>query len=733
MSFSQEQTKSFSEAAQSLKLYRRADLIDEQSGRGLIDDLYIDPLPHDAVITAILKANTTFLIGRKGTGKSTIFQRAQAILRQKNGVASAYLDIKTIFEGSQVDTAVLERFPTDVGLMPRTEIEKLLLYRGFLFSLLAGICDELKRKLKESLWEKVKETFTGTLDELFEDLDHLLQDSHSDKFISVIGAKRVSGQDKRTQTEQASNSVGIGIDKDGPSGSLKVSDEFQTSDEAQRDFNDLVMRSFNLKEILTALKELLNKASIRHLYVFIDDFSELPEEAMRLVVDALLAPLNNWSEEFIKFKIAAYPNRIYHGQIDKTKVDEFYLDIFQLYGTGDISTMETKAADFVKRLASSRIQHFCKCEPSLFLESDDAEMWRTLFFASAGNPRTLGYLLFFLYESTLIYGRKIGLKAIRDAAKRFYEEKLESYFQINKFLHESYTERSSVYSLKELLEKTVIRARELRSHKDSQVMREIGGRPPTSHFHVIREFENVFGTLELNFFVTKYFEMTDRDGHRVVVFALNYGLCQKYAIEFGRPVGKREFRLYFVERIFDYSSIVKAHIEANQEIVCDQCLAYFGMEQLEPLKLYGMLCPKCRRGTCRVTNLSRKYEKTLKEINESLLLPSTELGILKTLHAEKRPLYAADIATELDCSHQLVGRRGKNLADRKLVKRDYSNQNRRQFTITEQAEKSYFTGQSSAPLEVGPDADENLHKDESKPTDLTQQPASTAEEGSKNA
>ena len=50
-----------------------------------------------------------------------------------------------------------------------------------------------------------------------------------------------------------------------------------------------------LKEPL-ALKTLLAKASIRHLYVFVDDFSELPEDAMR-IVDTLLAPLNNWSED----------------------------------------------------------------------------------------------------------------------------------------------------------------------------------------------------------------------------------------------------------------------------------------------------------------------------------------------------------------------------------------------------------------------------------------------------
>ena len=45
---------------------------------------------------------------------------------------------------------------------------------------------------------------------------------------------------------------------------------------------------------------------------------------MQIVVDTILAPLNNWSDELIKFKVAGYPGRVYYGKIDKTKIDEIY-------------------------------------------------------------------------------------------------------------------------------------------------------------------------------------------------------------------------------------------------------------------------------------------------------------------------------------------------------------------------------------------------------------------------
>jgi hypothetical protein len=119
-------------------------------------------------------------------------------------------------------------------------------------------------------------------------------------------------------------------------------------------YSEVLLRIFNIKELLSRLKALLNELGIAQLFLFIDDFSELPEPAMRVVVDTLLAPMNNWSDELIKLKVAAYPGRVYYGSIDKTKIDEIYLDVFKAYGTNDVNTMEDKAIDFTKRLTLYR-------------------------------------------------------------------------------------------------------------------------------------------------------------------------------------------------------------------------------------------------------------------------------------------------------------------------------------------------------------------------------------------
>jgi hypothetical protein len=44
-----------------------------------------------------------------------------------------------------------------------------------------------------------------------------------------------------------------------------------------------------------------------------------------------LSPLNNASDETVKLKVAGYPDRIYFGKIDPSKVDTVGLDFYQLY------------------------------------------------------------------------------------------------------------------------------------------------------------------------------------------------------------------------------------------------------------------------------------------------------------------------------------------------------------------------------------------------------------------
>ena len=64
----------------------------------LSTDQYVDPLESEAVLKTVTLNNTTFLVGRKGTGKSTVFAKAQIELRKRQDVISIYVDVAILHE-----------------------------------------------------------------------------------------------------------------------------------------------------------------------------------------------------------------------------------------------------------------------------------------------------------------------------------------------------------------------------------------------------------------------------------------------------------------------------------------------------------------------------------------------------------------------------------------------------------------------------------------------------------
>ena len=700
MAFPKKTLDSFHKTAVSLKLYSRAELSDEKN-RSLIEQLYVDPLPNEQVFKSLLAPTTTFLVGRKGTGKSTVFQRVQHEIRKNNqGAVSAYMDIRNVYEASQVDPSSLERVDELKDAMTPHQIERFLLLKRFFKSLLVDVRDEMQSQIRQSFLSKLKDNLIGSSDEVFERLNEIIErldePNYEDIAGYVVSLRKSQSEHSGTVAAEAAASVKMDPVKVEAGVEAKIAESVSEAGSEQEEYSQILMRIVQVPDVIDQLRVILRGIDMKHLYIFLDDFSELPSDAMQIVVDSLISPLSRWSD-FIKFKIAAYPGRIYLGSLDKTKIEEVSLDIYDLYGGAGVSQMEEKATDFVRRLIEKRLSFNKIDQGSIFPSSRIEDFYRTLFFATMANPRILGHVLLYSYESNLIYGKPIGTRAIQDASERFFDEKVLPFFSSGIF-RMAFRERSSIFSLKELLEKIVSKARFLRqegsrsadSHSDSTF---------SSHFYVARDYDDLLLSLELAFFVTKYFEQSDREGNRVSVFALNYGLCAKYQIGFGRPSEKRSDRLFFVGRRFDYNGILREFINLNQEIRCESCGKEFDVEILPALKLTKMRCLVCGQGHCDVINLSRKYEDIIQSVDDSLLLPETELGILQALKTEDREMVAAEIASELDCSGQLVGRRGRKLHERRLVSRKNAGQVY-SYTLTEQAETAYFEGLAKQELEL---------------------------------
>jgi len=309
-------------------------------------------------------------------------------------------------------------------------------------------------------------------------------------------------------------------------------------------------------------------------------------------------------------------------------------------------------------------------------------------------PRIIGYILYYCYESRIAYGEPINRNSIRDAAEKYYEQAIEPFFQNTTYSLKSFEEKISILQLRELLQSFVD---EMLSIKRKIIIGELSAatydktNPHTSHFHFSPIHEQFLRTLELNFFVSKYSEMSGRDGGKQSVYCLNYGLCVRNNLRWGKPKGN-EFRKYFISRPFDFNSLIDSFLRNSKSINCinPECNRNFPFEQLQFLEeVLKMKCPDCQ-SPIKVFSNSESIRTELEKIDKAKLLPDVELGILYELKKSEKLLKPKEIAQELDCSYQLVGKRAKKLdEDRELLFRDEEN-GQRVYKLTEKAKEDYF-------------------------------------------
>ncbi|TCA91765.1 hypothetical protein E0H65_23290 [Rhizobium leguminosarum bv. viciae] len=302
--FNKQLLKGFADATQSLKLYRRAELRDPKDEEPIIEQLYVDPLQNDGVLETMLRPNTTFLVGRKGTGKSTIFQRAQYEVRKQRRAISAYVDIKTVFESSVVDTEISQKLSDlGAGLSPG-ELRRLLLYRAFARAVFVDVQTELREQITTSLLGRLldlKEQLNTKRLETIEAIDQLLEGTFESDIADVTtlttasfsAAGKSKNNDKSTSSIEASAKIDTLA-----TGSLAVSgksgweNNFEEETSESQQFSKILLKTFSINAIMGRLQAVLSSINISHLYIYIDDFSELPPEAMKVFVDTILAPLN---------------------------------------------------------------------------------------------------------------------------------------------------------------------------------------------------------------------------------------------------------------------------------------------------------------------------------------------------------------------------------------------------------------------------------------------------------
>lgn len=698
----------FFNAVDSLKRFKRAEIKDHKD-RPMIGRLYTDLLPNNHVFKMCFSENTTFLIGRKGTGKSTIILKLESEYRKNNKYLPCYIDTKTVFESVKGEYQKIEYLKDKI---PDEHLENYLIERAFIRNILKSIGVELNLRadgffskiagiMGASKKQQVKQKITSLLlkidnNQVIKEIELPLITEVSTKLSKANESENGSGNNFSTSIESSASLKNVKVG--GTIGStMSTSAREKVNDGWEKSFSTTLLKVFQIKTIIEEIKIILGELEVTKLVIFLDDFSEVEEKTIKNFVNVILAPLNNWANDFICFKVAAYPNRIYYGDIDLGKVDTVELDFYNLYSNHDKSTMDSLPIEFTKRLLDQRLESFCKLPFEAFFDTGSIskdEYCDLLFKVSMNVPRIIGYILYYCHQTHISLKKKITKQAIENAAENYYNKVVSKFFDVATHSLMSFSEKASELQQKEILSLLVNR---LKSVKKQISSGELSGviynkdrhNPFCSHFYFQQNLEHFVRTLELNFFITKYNEMVNKKGIKVSIYGLNYGLCKGQNLRWGRPEGSQA-RTYFIESPFDLNKEIEDFLKESKRIVCinPQCQKTYPYEELKFLTFNKMRCVECQYPV-EIQSFSEAISNEISKIDNAKLLPKLELMILHELHKSGDKIHARDIAEELDASSQLIAKRSEKMDRKGLVSRDKSG-NLIKYSITDKAVGDYF-------------------------------------------
>lgn len=681
----------------SLKKCRRADLSDIVEDKIIIEKLYVDPLDNDLILKSIMKPNTTILSGRRGTGKSTIIARLQHEIRKNANQLSLYIDVKSIFDQSRSFSYDSENYGS---LFSPSELKQYLIYKSFLKEIISEIKKELKTNTLKFFLAKITKYFGPDKTAYEEELNFIFDEIEKFEYldIEILKSKKLVSDENKSNENVINNKIGISTDlntKIETSLNTEFNKKNLNMDKLTQEFSEILLKSFNPTLIMRNIKELLMKIGIKNVFICLDDFSEIDYDAMKIFVDVIVAPLNNLSDEYFKFKIAGYPGRIYLGDIDPQKIEQIKLDFYELYQSKTITNVHSQAINSIKKLIEKRIDYFCKHDVNYFFDTSKTNIndyYKVLFEMTSSVPRNVGWVLWYANQQSIAKDKRITITDLTIASEKHYKDTIEPYFSKNIFMREPFNMKLEKFHLNMLLNEFISIAKKNKKEivvSDSKIFEKDKTKPPTSHFYVSKKLESILQPLEMQFFITKYNEQKDQNSNELMsFFSLNYGLCINEDIYFGRGSDRK----YVIQRRFNNTKELESYIDTAKHIICNNeaCQSTFEYEKLPMLELFDMLCPKCKEGICRVEHAKVKIEIA----NDNILLPELDFQLLNSLRIES-PQYSSSLARELDCTYQKVGKRASKLKEQGYIttqkmKVDKSLGERNYYKISQKAKDTYF-------------------------------------------
>lgn len=366
-----------------------------------LNEFYIDKFRY---LMNILSNKNNFIVGRRGTGKTTLLYRAylECIYSFSKERENKYFRNKNNL-GIYVDLNKISTFKNDSD-------------ETFERDFLLDLVKELKEQVN-FFWKGNLKTFVfnvkDEIDRIFQEIEDLIINGE----LISIDTKSVEQLKKDTLKTESKLSLN--------DGEIGISSENQNSSKNITTFSSLEM---NINTFYKKLSEVKDKAQINNIFIFLDEYSSL-NNSKQIKLAKLLKKLFD-SGINIYYKIGVISDNYNFGELREDRdIHKISLDLDTIISSsGSIEKGLQYLGSFIKELIIHRIRYYTHNETldKIFEKKDIDNILDELTKASMGVSRTLGRILGKALTRALYanseYIKLTHIKeAIRENAKEYNE------------------------------------------------------------------------------------------------------------------------------------------------------------------------------------------------------------------------------------------------------------------------------------------------------------------------
>ena len=617
----------------------------------LLGEYYVDYFNY---LSSILSQTDQLIVGRRGTGKTTLMYRAlvecmRSWDRKKDSLARArtlgiYIDLskcQLIYEKEPDNSMEFEHiFVTEICEAIENEITRSwpdVKNEPGIFTKMFNSAETKKIIDVQQQLQKLSEILKRGVPRLAVQHGPMHKKDKSEKFYSNGNKLGASLKADLFNSPNVTGSLG---------GEINSQKSFTTSEETE--YNIEVAYRLTVQDIIKILDELRILAQISSVFIFIDEFSSLSESLQRRFTTLLRKILGNHAGIYLK--LGAITDNYTLGSSIILQRDLFEVSM-------DLDTYIARSASLqdamlglesqVKQIVDERLKAYAGLSADQVFE-DHEYAWTELSRSAMGVPRTLGIILNQAYHRPITDGktkiRKTDVEFGIKYASAAYEKQLQG----------AAKDGAAVPSYVEDIFNAII----FRASQEA-IKSDMG---QASHFMVRPENEEKIKYLNM-FFVVHLLtrgRTTKKEKLGRSLYCIDYGICLEHNLGFAEHKNViRQQRFAYDDLLVPFEKYFQHREEDSFR--CPFCGNVYTEKELRVGKSLLRFCPEDKTDLLKEGSSYSKSNYTEEEIK-----------IIGAIRSAKKAdkLIASKIAEDVGCYVQKVAKFAEKLERERLIVRE---------------------------------------------------------------